>query len=76
MSDIGGFVSSDNKPRVVVSSDGGGNRGMLIAVVLLVITIVAAVVVFNQSGAGNPSDITVEIPVGEADPGTETTIAP
>jgi hypothetical protein len=44
--------------------------------VLLVITIVAAVVVFNQSGAGNPSDITVEIPVGEADPGTETTIAP
>ena len=69
-------MNGDNKPRVVVSSDGGGNRGMLIAVVLLVITFVAAVVVFNQSGAGDPSDVTVEVPVGEADPGTETTIAP
>jgi hypothetical protein len=76
ISDIGGFVSDDKQPRVVVSSDGGGNRGLLIAVVVLVITIVTAVVVFNQSGAGDPSDVTIEIPVGEADPGTETTIAP
>jgi hypothetical protein len=74
--DIGGFVSDDNQPRVVVSSDGGGNRGMLIAVVVLVIAIVAAVWVFNQSGAGDPSNVTIEIPIGEADPGTETTIAP
>ena len=69
-------MSADNQPRVVVSSDGGGNRGMLIAVVVLVIAMVAAVVVFNQSGAGDPSDVTIEIPVGEADPGTETTITP
>ena len=69
-------MNGDNKPRVVVSSDGGGNRGMLIAVVVLVITIVAAVVVFNQSGAGDPSEVTIEIPAGDADPGTETTITP
>jgi hypothetical protein len=49
---------------------------MLIAVVVLVITIVAAVVVFNQSGAGDLTNVTIEIPAGEADPGTETTIAP
>lgn len=75
--DIGGLVSGDNQPRVVVSSDGGGNRGMLIAVVVLVIAIAAAVWVFNQSGAGGDStDVTIEIPAGDADPGTETTIAP
>jgi hypothetical protein len=49
---------------------------MLIAVVVLVITIVAAVWVFNQSGAGDSTNVTIEIPEGEADPGTETTIAP
>lgn len=75
--DIGGFVSGDNQPRVVVSSDGGGNRGMLIAIVVLVITIVAAVWFFNQSGAdGDATDVTIDIPAGEADPGTETTISP
>lgn len=67
---------SDNQPRVVVSSDGGGNRGMLIAVAVLVIALVAALVVYNQSGAGDSTDVTIEIPAGEADPGTETTIAP
>jgi len=70
-------VSGDNQPRVVVSSDGGGNRGMLIAVAVLVIAIVAAVWVFNQSGAdGDSTEVTIEIPAGDADPGTETTIAP
>jgi len=70
-------VSGDNQPRVVVTSDGGGNRGMLIAVIVLVIAIAAAVWVFNQSGAGDPAtDITVEVPTGEVDPGTETTIVP
>jgi hypothetical protein len=69
-------VSNDNQPRVVVNSDGGGNRGMLIALVVLVIAIAAAVWVFNQSGAGDSTDVTIEIPAGEADPGTETTIAP
>lgn len=50
---------------------------MLIAVVLLVIAIAAAVWFFNQSGAGNPtSEVTIELPTGEVDPGTETTIAP
>jgi len=69
-------VSGDNQPRVVVSSEGGGNRGMLIAVVVLVIAIVAAVWVFNQSDAGDSTNVTFEIPAGEADPGTETTILP
>ena len=69
-------MSGDNQPRVVVTSDGGGNRGMLIAVVVLVIAIVAAVWVFNQSGAGDSTEVTIELPAGEADPGTETTIAP
>ena len=70
-------MSGDNQPRVVVSSDGGGNRGMLIAVAVLVIAIVAAVWVFNQSGAdGDSTEVTIEIPAGDADPGTETTIAP
>ena len=69
-------MSGDNQPRVVVSSDGGGNRGMLIALVVLVIAIAAAVWFFNQSGAGDSTDVTIELPAGEADPGTETTIAP
>ncbi len=69
-------MSNDNQPRVVVTSDGGGNRGMLIAVIVLVIAIAAAVWVFNQSGAGDSTDVSIEIPAGEADPGTETTIAP
>jgi hypothetical protein len=68
---------SDEKPRVVITSDGGGNRGMLAAIVLLVIVIVAAVWFFNQSGSGEPTtDVTVQIPSGEVDPGTETTPAP
>ena len=70
-------MSGDNQPRVVVTSDSGGNRGMLIAVIFLVVAIAAAIWFFNQSGAGDPStDVTVEIPTGEVDPGTETTIAP
>ena len=69
-------MSGDNRPRVVLSSDGGSNRGMLIAVVVLVVAIVAAVWVFNQSGAGDSTNVTIEIPAGEADPGTETTIVP
>jgi hypothetical protein len=68
---------SDEKPRVIVTSDGGGNRGMLVAIVLLAIAVVAAIWFFNQSGAGEPStDVTVELPTGEVDPGTETTGAP
>ncbi|HKY49283.1 MAG TPA: hypothetical protein VJQ79_15020 [Acidimicrobiia bacterium] len=69
-------MSGDNRPRVVVSSDGGGNRGMLIAVVVLAIVIVAAIWAFNQSDAGDATNVNVDIPAGEADPGTETTIAP
>ena len=68
---------SDEKPRVIVSSDGGSNRGMLVAIVLLAIAVVAAIWFFNQSGTGEPStDVTVELPTGEVDPGTETTGAP
>ena len=68
---------SDEKPRLIVTSDGGGNRGMLVAIVLLAIAVVAAIWFFNQSGAGEPStDVTVELPTGEVDPGTETTGAP
>ena len=60
-----------------MTSDGGGNRGMLVAIVLLAIAVVAAIWFFNQSGAGEPStDVTVELPTGEVDPGTETTGAP
>ena len=70
-------MSSNERPKVIVQSDGGGNRGMLIALVVLVIAIAAAVWFFNQSGAGQPStDVTVEIPTGEVDPGTETTLVP
>ena len=70
-------MSSSERPKVVVHSDGGGNRGMLIALVVLIIAIAAAVWFFNQSGAGQPStDVTVEIPTGDVDPGTETTIVP
>jgi hypothetical protein len=50
---------------------------MLAAIVLLVIVIVAAVWFFNQSGADGPTtDVTVRLPSGEVDPGTETTPAP
>jgi len=62
---------------VIVLSDGGGNLGMMVAAVILVIGIVAAIWFFNQSGAGEETtDITVDLETGEADPGTETTIAP
>ncbi len=68
---------NDHKPRVIVTSDGGGNRGMLVAIVLLAIAVVAAIWFFNQSGAGEPAtDVTVELPTGDVDPGTETTGAP
>ena len=68
---------SDQKPRVIVTSDGGGNRGMVLAIVLLAIAIVAAIWFFNQSGAGQPeTDVTIELPAGDGDPGTETTGAP
>ena len=68
---------SNEKPRVIVTSDGGGNRGMLLAIVLLAIAVVAAIWFFNQSGAGEPTTgVTVELPTGDVDPGTETTGAP
>ena len=70
-------MSSNERPKVVVHSDGGGNRGMLIALVVLVVAIAAAIWFFNQSGAGQPStDVTVEIPTGDVDPGTESTLVP
>jgi ABC-type transporter Mla subunit MlaD len=70
-------LSDDKQPRVIVTSDGGGNRGTLVALVVLVIAIAAAVWFFNQSEAGTPTtEVTVELPTGEVDPGTETTIAP
>lgn len=50
---------------------------MLFAIVLLAIAVVAAIWFFNQSGTGESStDVTVELPTGEVDPGTETTGAP
>ena len=62
---------------MIVTSDGGGNRGTLVALLLLVIAIAAAVWFFNQSGAGTPTtEVTIELPTGEVDPGTETTITP
>ena len=65
---------SDEQPRVIVTSDGGGNRGMLIAIVLLAIVVVAAIWFSNQSGAGEPTTgVTVDLPAGDVDPGTETT---
>ena len=68
---------SDEKPRVIVTSDGGGNRGMVLVIVLLAIAIVAAIWFFNQSGAGQPAtDVTIELPIGDGDPGTETTGVP
>ena len=68
---------SNEKPRVIVTSDGGNNRGMLLAIVLLAIAVVAAIWFFNQSGASEPAtDVTVELPTGDVDPGTETTGAP
>jgi len=70
-------MGSDERPPVVIHSDGGGNRGMLIALIVLVAVIAAAVWFFNQSNAGDPAtDVTVELPTGEVDPGTETTLAP
>jgi hypothetical protein len=65
---------SDNEPRVVVSSDAGGNRGLLVAILVIVIALAAAVWFFNQSGAGEPTDVSIELPAGDVDPGTETTI--
>ena len=70
-------MGSDERPRVIVRSDGGGNRGMLVALIVLMVAIAAAVWFFNESNSGDPAtDVTVELPTGEDDPGTETTIAP
>ena len=50
---------------------------MLVALILLVVAIAAAVWFFNENNSGDPgSDVTVDLPTGEVDPGTETTIAP
>ena len=51
---------------------------MLVALIVLVVAIAAAVWFFNQSNSGDPgtTDVTVDLPTGEVDPGTETTIAP
>jgi hypothetical protein len=68
---------SDDRTRVDVTSDGGGNRGVLFALALLIVLLVAAVWFFNQSGASDPgTDITIDLPAGEADPGTGTSISP
>ena len=68
---------SDNRPQIGVTSDTGGNRGLLFALALLVLVLVAAVWFFNQSGAGNPStEVTIDLPAGEVNPGTETSILP
>jgi len=68
-------MSDDNQPRVVVTSDTGGNRGLLVAILVIVIALAAAVWFFNQSGAGEPTtDVSIDLPAGDVDPGTETTI--
>lgn len=70
-------MNDDNKPRIVVESDGGGNRGLLVGVVVLVIVVAAAVWFFSQNGPEQAStEVTIELPAGEVDPGTETTISP
>ena len=70
-------MSSDGRPKAIVQSDAGGNRGMLLALIVLVLVIAAAVWFYNQSGSGEPTtEVTVDLPSGDADPGTETTIVP
>ena len=67
----------DDRTRVDVTSDGGGNRGMLFALALIIVLVAAAVWFFNQSRAGAPgTDITIDLPSGEEDPGTGTSILP
>jgi ABC-type transporter Mla subunit MlaD len=70
-------MSDDNKPRIIVESDGGGSRGLLVGILVLVLVVAAAVWFFSQNGSGQPStEVTIELPAGEVDPGTETTISP